>query len=661
MLYNSNILKILLWEAYFMKVFSRCCAILLICCLLMALLPLSASADTYDIFTYEIKDNQVTITGCAKNTTGKVVIPDTIEGCPVTTIGEQAFRSQSYITEIVLPDSVKTIEEKAFFCCRSMTAIRLPSGLTVMNDYVLADCSSLTSLHIPASVKQIVRFALYDCPNISTLTVESGNKTFYSTGNCLIRTADKAVVFANTHSTIPTDGSVTTLAKYAFLALPDLVNVSIPRGITTVESGAISSCDNLVSIHLSDTVTSYASQASSNSQADNLSTLTVDPKNPVYHSSGNCIIQTQTKTLVQGCKNSKIPTDGSITAIGTGAFTGAKNLTAIAIPEGVTAIGSYPFSYCSDLVSVSLPSTLQTVGEKAFNATGLTEIIFPSSVTTIGRYCLDQCKSLKTVTILNPNAEIYPRDSTFYGNVTIYGYPDSTAEAYAKEYGKTFVALDPHACSFDQKVSTDKYLSAPASCTAPAKYYYSCTCGEKGSKTFTHGKALPHTYDNACDASCNVCNATRTAPHSYKDAWKNDELVHWHECTCGAKNSEAAHIWDDGTTTDAGTVIYGCTVCAAQRAESIVTPPEVTEPTVPSDPEPTTPVQTEPAPPAPTESSTTPTPTEPPTTPAPAEPSTPAQKAPSLIWILPVLLVILALLILIIFLLKRKKDQQNEA
>lgn len=624
-----------------MKVFSRCGAIFLICCLMVALLPLPANAGTYDVLTYEIADGEVTITGCAKNTTGKVVVPDTIEGYPVTAIGEQAFRSQSYITEIVLPDSVKTIEEKAFFCCRSMTAIRLPSDLTVINDYVLADCSSLTSLHIPASVKQIVRFALYDCPNISTLTVESGNKTFYSTGNCLIRTADKAVVFANTHSTIPTDGSVTTLAKYAFLALPDLVNVSIPRGITTVESGAISSCDNLVSIHLSDTVTSYASQASYNSQADNLSTLTVDPKNPVYHSSGNCIVQTQTKTLVQGCKNSKIPTDGSITAIGTGAFTGVKNLTAIAIPEGVTAIGSYPFSYCLDLVSVSLPSTLQTVGEKAFNATGLTDITFPSSVTTIGRYCLDQCKSLKTVTILNPNAEIYPRDSTFYGNVTIYGYPGSTAAAYAKEYGKTFVALDPHTCTFDQKVSTDKYLSAPASCTAPAKYFYSCTCGEKGTKTFTHGKALPHTYDDACDTSCNVCNATRTAPHSYTDEWKNDELVHWHECSCGVKTNEAPHEWDDGATTDAGTVVYRCTVCNAQRVESIVTPPEVTEPTIPSEPAPTEPAPTEPVS----------------TAPAPTEPSTPESKNPSLLWLLPLLLVILLLLILIIFLLKRKKEK----
>ena len=167
--------------------------------------------------------------------------------------------------------------------------------------------------------------------------------------------------------------------------------------------------------------------------------------------------------------------------------------------------------------------------------------------------------------------------------------------------------------------------------------------GEKGTKTFTHGEALPHTYDGNCDTSCNVCNAVRTAPHSYTEEWKNDELVHWHECNCGAKTSEAAHAWDDGATTDAGTVIFKCTTCGAQRVERIVTPPEVTEPTVPSISEPTTPVQTEPSV----------------INPAPVEPATPEQNAPSLIWILLVLLFILVLLILIVFLLKRKKQAKR--
>jgi hypothetical protein len=621
-----------------MKTISRCGAIVLICCLLMALLPLRASAGTYDIFTYEIKDNQVTITGCAKNTTGKVVIPDTIEGCPVTAIGEKAFYQQGKITEIILPDTVNTIGKSAFALCEKLTTVNLPSGLTVINSGVFATCPKLTSLHIPSTVTNIDTYAFNVCDNLSSLTVESGNPVYYSTGNCVIRTADKAVVVASHHSTIPADGSVTTIATNAFKGQSGITDYVVPHGITTVENGAFDGCIYLRSFHISDTVTSISSGFASNSL--HLSSLTVDENNPVYHSSGNCIIHTKTKTLIRGCKDSTLPADGSITAIGKYAFSYVRQMTTIALPTGITSIGRYAFAN-SSLSSIQLPDTLVSVEDSAFNGTSLSEITFPTSVNRIDQYCLTACKNLQKVTILNPNAQIGKHEKTFYGDVTIYGYTGSTAEAYATEYGKTFVALDPHTCSFDQKVSSEKYLSAPASCTAPAKYFYSCTCGEKGTKTFTHGEALPHTYDNACDESCNVCNAARTAPHSYTDEWKNDDLVHWHECTCGAKNNEAAHTWDDGAATDAETVIYRCNICNAQRVERIETPPEVTEPTVPSDPEPITPTQTEPTI----------------TSPAPTEPSTPEQDGPSVLWVLPLILVVLALLILIIFLLKRKKEE----
>ena len=619
-----------------MKVFFRCGAVFLICCLMMAFLPLPASADTYDIFTYEINSGEVTITGCAKNTTGKVVVPETIEGCPVTAIGEEAFYRQKEITEVVLPDTVNTIGKEAFAVCSKLTAINLPSNLTSLNDSILYYCTNLTSLHIPASVTSIHYGAFKFCPKLSSLTVDKGNQHFHSVDNCIIETDTKTLVATTANCQIPADGSVTTIASGAFHNNPSLTTVTIPHGVTTVKGDAIMYCENLVSLHLSDTVISFVRQTNANRK---ISSLTVDKNNPVYHSANNCIIETDTKTLIQGCSTSKIPSDGSVTTIGIYAFY-FSGVTSITIPEGVTDIKHTAF-FSSNLTSISLPSTLETVGSRAFHNTSLSEVTFPSSVRYIDN-CLDSCENLKSVTILNPNAEIVGTANAFYGDVTIYGYTGSTAEAYAKEYGKTFVALDAHTCAYNQKVTTDKYLSSSASCTAPSTYFYSCACGEKGTKTFSHGEALPHAYDNACDESCNVCNAVRTAPHAYTDEWKHDELVHWHECACGAKNNESAHDWDDGTATDAETVIHKCNICNAQRVESTVTPPEVTEPTVPFVSEPTTPVQTEP----------------PITNPAPTEPSMPEKEGPSLLWVLPLILVILALLILIIFLLKRKKEEE---
>ncbi len=60
----------------------------------------------------------------------------------------------------------------------------------------------------------------------------------------------------------------------------------------------------------------------------------------------------------------------------------------------------------------------------------------------------------------------------------------------------------PH--TFDKQVANEKYLASAATCTESAKYYYSCSCGEKGTETFTYGVAKGHTevIDRAKAATC---------------------------------------------------------------------------------------------------------------------------------------------------------------
>ena len=40
-----------------------------------------------------------------------------------------------------------------------------------------------------------------------------------------------------------------------------------------------------------------------------------------------------------------------------------------------------------------------------------------------------------------------------------------------------------HQHEFNQKVTSSKYLESKATCENKAKYYYSCTCGEKGEES----------------------------------------------------------------------------------------------------------------------------------------------------------------------------------
>ena len=82
-------------------------------------------------------------------------------------------------------------------------------------------------------------------------------------------------------------------------------------------------------------------------------------------SSGNCLIDTELKILLQGCNNSVIPTDGSVTAINTMAFYGCESLTNITIPDGVTEILN-SFEKCTSLKEIIIGNSVTKIGEGIF-------------------------------------------------------------------------------------------------------------------------------------------------------------------------------------------------------------------------------------------------------------------------------------------------------
>ena len=70
-----------------------------------------------------------------------------------------------------------------------------------------------------------------------------------------------------------------------------------------------------------------------------------------------------------------------------------------------------------------------------------------------------------------------------------------------------------HTHKFNLETATDKYLATAATCTEKAKYYYSCSCGEKGTQTFTYGAALGHSFTNYVSDNNATCteDGTKTA------------------------------------------------------------------------------------------------------------------------------------------------------
>ena len=140
-----------------------------------------------------------------------------------------------------------------------------------------------------------------------------------------------------------------------------------------------------------------------------------------------------------------------VTSIRDNAFSDCFSLTSVIIPESVTSIEDYVFSWCSSLTSVTIPESVTSIGEFAFSdCSSLTSVTIPESVTSIGYYAFENCSSLTSVTIENPDCEIYDLPDTIsnghencvgYFNGTIYGYENSTAQAYAETYGYKFALI----------------------------------------------------------------------------------------------------------------------------------------------------------------------------------------------------------------------------
>ena len=185
---------------------------------------------------------------------------------------------------------------------------------------------------------------------------------------------DRAFEWCSSLTSIMISDSVISIGEWAFGGCSSLTSITIPDSVTSIGVGAFGDCNGLTSI-------------------------SVDPQNQAYHSAGNCLIETQSKTLIAGCRTSVIPADGSVISIGESAFDDCVSLKSITIPDSVTSIGDRAFWRCSSLTSIDIPESVTSIGSAAFSGCDLLSITIPDGVTSIGREAFLGCGSLTSIAI----------------------------------------------------------------------------------------------------------------------------------------------------------------------------------------------------------------------------------------------------------------------
>lgn len=156
-----------------------------------------------------------------------------------------------------------------------------------------------------------------------------------------------------------------------------------------------------------------------------------------------------------------------------------------------------------------------------------------------------------------------------------------------------------HSHVYNQQNTGDDYINSESTCTAKATYFYSCSCGIKGTETFEHGSLAEHKFttyipnDNATctkdgtkTATCDVCNIATdevanvgsAKGHNFSNNWTSDNTHHWHASNCGhtsETSGKETHHWDAGvvtkqpTETTEGEKTYTCDVCQKTKVDNI--------------------------------------------------------------------------------------------
>ncbi len=157
-----------------------------------------------------------------KNSLITVIIPNTIDGTTVTSIGPLAFRYCSSLTRITIPNSVTSIGMQAFNGCTSLTRITIPNKVTSIEKWVFYACSSLTSITIPNSVTSIGNGAFQYCSSLTRITIPN---------------------------------KVTSIGEWAFIACSKLTNITIPNKVTSIGKWIFKDCSSLMTIKLPDSIT----------------------------------------------------------------------------------------------------------------------------------------------------------------------------------------------------------------------------------------------------------------------------------------------------------------------------------------------------------------------------------------------------------------------
>ena len=397
----------------------------------------------------------VTINGY-DGSVSEIVIPDTIEGLPVTVIAAHAFANDSNLQKITIGNNVTEIQSSSFQNCTNLTDVTLGENVRTIASSAFRDCDALSSITLPDSVVNLYSAAFYDCDSLTAVLGGSGVETygssvfydcdaltdiealtsvknlgqysFYHCDSLAQITLPDTLRFIGTYcfsdcdklTEITFGEGLETLETCAFYDCDGLLSVTLPKSLSVLEQYTFSSCDALTYADIGGvkTVNQYVFENCTSLKELHLESA-VDilwyaftgctALDKVYfgdqlqrcdaYSFENCSALTEMHiTDIAAWCSVKYGMRSDWTLRNSELYLNGEPIVDLVIPEGVTYIGQSAFEYCSTIKTVTLPMSLESIGAQAFSyCTSLESVYIPEYVTQMGTSVFNDCTSLTSV------------------------------------------------------------------------------------------------------------------------------------------------------------------------------------------------------------------------------------------------------------------------
>lgn len=134
------------------------------------------NANDYNGYGVASDGKGATLTAAIEDGATEITIPAIWDGVPLKKIAFGAFRGNTDLMKITLPDTVETIESNAFRACPNLETVVLSRGLRTLAPYSFAGNPRLKSVTLPSSVMSFNAKAFHNCPALTDFIVYDMNK-----------------------------------------------------------------------------------------------------------------------------------------------------------------------------------------------------------------------------------------------------------------------------------------------------------------------------------------------------------------------------------------------------------------------------------------------------------------------------------------------------